>query len=90
MKRGKGINQLSEATILPVQIQTHSPESSERSVNEYDAPQPTKKDCEERNIAPEQEPPIPERLDVQQTFSLSDLSLAIHGEPRQSLEMTAA
>jgi hypothetical protein len=75
---------------MPVQIQSHSPERSERSISEYCAPQLTKKDCEERDIAPEQEPNTAEKLDVQQPFSLSDLSLAVRGEPRQSPEMTAA
>jgi hypothetical protein len=89
-RRAKGLNQLSEAGILPLQIQTYSPESSERSVSEYDASQLTKKDCEERDIAPEQEPNVTEKLDVQHPFSLSDLALAVHGEPRQSIEMTAA
>jgi hypothetical protein len=89
MKRTKGINQLSKEAILPVQIQTPAPKRSERSVSEYGAPQLTKKDCEARDIAPEQEPNV-EKLDIEQPFSLSDLSLAIHGEPRQLLEMTAA
>jgi hypothetical protein len=88
-RRAKGLNGLSEATISPVQIQTHSPESSERSASEYGAPQMTKKH-EERDIASEQEPNGAEKLDVQQPFSLSELSLAVHGEPQQSLEMTAA
>jgi hypothetical protein len=84
-RREKGLNELSEAAILMAQIQTHSPESSERPVSECGAPQPIKKDCEEHDIVPE-----PEKLDVQQPFSLSDLSLAVHAEPRQSFEMTAA
>jgi hypothetical protein len=88
MRRTKGINQLSEEAILPVQIQTLAPKRSERSVSEYGAPQLTKKGCEARDIAPGQEPKV-EKLDVEQPFSLSDLSLAVHGEPRQSLEMTA-
>jgi hypothetical protein len=89
-RRAKGLHQLSEAAILPVQIQTHAPESSERSVSEYSAPQLTKQDYDERDIAPEQEPNVAEKLDVQQPFSLLDLSLAVHGESRRSLEMTAA
>jgi hypothetical protein len=89
-RRAKGLNQLSEAAILPVQIQTRSPESSERSVSEYCAPQLTKNDCEECDIAPEQEPNGAEKLDVRQPFSLSDLSLAVHGELRQTPEIAAA
>jgi hypothetical protein len=89
-RRAKGLNQPSAAAIPPVQIQTDSSESSEGSVSEYCAPQLTKRDCEERDIAPEQEPNGAEKLDVQPLFSLSDLSLVVHGEPRESLEMTAA
>jgi hypothetical protein len=89
-RRTKGLNQISKAVIMPVQIQTHSPERSETSISEYRAPQLTKNDCEERDIAREQEPNFAEKVDVQQPFSLSDISLAVRGEPRQSPEMTAA
>jgi hypothetical protein len=89
-RRAKGLNQLSEAAILPVQIQTHSSESSEGSVSEYCAPQLTKNDCEKGDIASEQEPNGAEKLDVQPPFSLSDLSLAVHGELRRTPEIAAA
>jgi len=90
MKGTKEINQLSEEAMMPVQIQTLSSERSEKPIDKCCAPQIAKKDCEQRDIAPEQDPNVAEKRDIQQPFSLSDLSLAVHNELRQPREMTAA
>ena len=90
MKGTKEINQLSEEAMMPVQIQTLSSERSEKPIDKCCAPQIAKRDCEQRDIAPEQDPNVAEKRDIQQPFSLSDLSLAVHNELRQPREMTSA
>ena len=85
MKRTKGMNQPSKEAILPAQVQMLAPKRPER-IREYCGPQMT----QERYIASGQEINVAEALEVQQPFSLSELSLAVHGELRQPPEMTVA
>src|SRR6516164_10255367 len=78
MKRTKGMNQPSKEAILPAQVQMLAPKRPER-IREYCGPQMT----QERYIASGQDISVAEALEVQQPFSLSELSLAVHGEIRQ-------